>query len=227
MTEAFTRFLIEQASECQTLYILGDLFEVWIGDDDSAPLAQHVIQQLRALTEKGTELNIMHGNRDFALGRRFAQETGCSLMQDLEVINLYGEKVLLLHGDTLCTDDLDYQKTRRLIRNPVLLSFMKRLPLKMRQQLAIRARTKSLASTNMKTDAIMDVSQTSVVSTLINQGVTTMIHGHTHRPKDHSVALMVADVKQTGRRIVLGDWSDKGWFIEASSAGLSLESFQI
>ena len=226
LTAAFENFLLDQASRCEALYILGDLFEAWVGDDDPAPLAQVVIKNLNTLTGRGTRLYFLHGNRDFAIGRRFARETGCTLMKELEVVNLYGEEVLLLHGDTLCTGDKEYQRARRLIRNPVLLTLMKRLPLKIRQQIAISGREKSMAATGKKTDDIMDVSQQAVNSTLAKYGVTTMIHGHTHRPCDHKFE-HEAKGEQQGRRIVLGDWADKGWAIKASPSGLELQSFKI
>ena len=227
LTTAFETFLHQQASQCEALYILGDLFEAWVGDDDPAPLAQAVIKNLKTLTEHGTRLYFLHGNRDFAIGRRFARETGCALLKELEVVNLYGEEVLLLHGDTLCTEDKEYQRARRLIRNPVLLAIMKRLPLKIRQQIAISGRKKSMAATGNKSDAIMDVSQQAVDSTLVHYGVTNMIHGHTHRPCDHDIELNIEGHKQSARRIVLGDWHDKGWVIKASASGLELQSFAI
>ncbi|MBV1930447.1 MAG: UDP-2,3-diacylglucosamine diphosphatase [Porticoccaceae bacterium] len=225
VTAAFSRFLKDRASHCEALYILGDLFEAWIGDDDPAELSQSVIAELKALSDNGVSVYFLHGNRDFAIGRRFARESGCHLLKELHLVDFYGEKVLLLHGDTLCTEDVEYQRARRLIRNPLLLMLAKRLPLKTRQKIAIKGREKSRASTSNKSDYIMDVSQTTVATTLLEQGVTTMIHGHTHRPGDHRFKLETRNGTREARRMVLGDWGDKGWVIEASSAGLQLEPF--
>jgi UDP-2,3-diacylglucosamine hydrolase len=225
VTEAFSRFLKDRASHCEALYILGDLFEAWIGDDDPAPLSRAIIGELKAVSDSGVSIYFLHGNRDFAIGRRFARETGCHLMSEFHLVDLYGETILLLHGDTLCTEDIEYQRARRLIRNPFLLMLAKRLPLKTRQKIAIKGREKSRASTSNKSDYIMDVSQTAVARTLLEQGVTTMIHGHTHRPGDHHFKLETENGRCEARRMVLGDWGDKGWVIEASSAGLQLESF--
>ena len=224
---AFSRFLHEEARQCQALYILGDLFEAWIGDDDPAPLSQTVISELKALTGDGVRVYLLHGNRDFAIGRRFARETGSTLITEPHRVDLYGNKVLLLHGDTLCTGDIAYQRARRIIRNPLLLALMKRLPLKIRQKIAVLSREKSRAATSNKSDYIMDVEQSAVEANLIQQGVTTMIHGHTHRPGDHTFTIGTAYGEKKARRLVLGDWSDKGWAIEASPRGLELRCFDI
>lgn len=227
VTAAFRRFLKDRARGCEALYILGDLFEAWIGDDDPAELSQTIIAELKTLSNTGVSIYFLHGNRDFAIGRRFAEETGCHLLEELHLVDLYGETVLLLHGDTLCTEDIEYQRARRLIRNPLLLMLAKHLPLKIRRKIALKGREKSRASTSNKNDYIMDVSHTEVLKTLLKQGVNTMIHGHTHRPDDHHFTLETVDGTHQGRRIVLGDWGDKGWVIEASSEGLQLESFPI
>ena len=223
VTNAFKRFLSEQAAHCDGLYILGDLFDVWVGDDDPAPLPREIIDELRVFTDRGGRLYIMHGNRDFGLGKRFARETGCSLLKDHHVVDLYGHKVLLLHGDTLCTEDHDYQRARRIIRNPLLIEIMRCFPLKIRQQIGIRARASSQAATGKKNDYIMDISQQAVQSTLNKYDVTAMVHGHTHRPGRHEIDLNGV----AAQRIVLGDWHDKGWVVEASANGLELISFGI
>lgn len=227
VTAAFIRFLRDRASQCEALYILGDLFEAWIGDDDPAALSRTIITELKVLSRSGVPVYFLHGNRDFVISRRFARETGCHLLKEHHLVDLYGEKVLLLHGDTLCTEDVQYQRARHLIRNPLLLMFARHLPLKTRQNIAIKGRQKSLASTAGKSDYIMDVSQMAVAKTLVEQGVTTMIHGHTHRPGDHRFNLNSATGRCAARRMVLGDWGYKGWVIEASAAGLRLESFDI
>lgn len=224
VTEAFYRFLNTDATQAEALYILGDLFEAWIGDDDPNPLAQQVIRALRALTDGGTKLYFLHGNRDFAIGKRFARETGCTLLSDHALVPLGDEKVLVLHGDTLCSDDVAYQTFRQRIRNPLLLGFMRRLPLKIRQHLAVKGRAKSMAANRNKSEYIMDVTPRTVTALMAEYGVATMIHGHTHRPMCHKVALTNG---QQGQRMVLGDWGEKGWVVRASDEELTLSSFAI
>ncbi len=221
---AFFHFLQTSAAEADALYILGDLFEIWIGDDDSAPLSQQVIRALRALTDGGTRLYFLHGNRDFAIGKRFARETGATLLQDHTLVAIGNEQVLVLHGDTLCTDDIAYQKFRRLIRNPLLLSIMRRLPLRTRQNLGRKGRDKSMAANGNKSASIMDVTPATVTAMMKEYGVTTMIHGHTHRPCCHE---LVRDDGAAARRIVLGDWGSKGWVVSANEEELTLSSFDI
>ncbi|OUS10929.1 UDP-2,3-diacylglucosamine diphosphatase [Gammaproteobacteria bacterium 53_120_T64] len=221
---AFFDFLLNTAVEAEALYILGDLFEAWIGDDDPAALSQQVIRALRTLTDGGTRLYFLHGNRDFAVGKRFARETGATLLTDHALVSLGSEQALILHGDTLCTDDLAYQKFRRRIRNPLLLGLMRRLPLKTRQNIGIKGREKSMAANSNKSADIMDVSPASVRAMMAQYGVTTMIHGHTHRPCCHELVL---DDGKAARRIVLGDWGNQGWMVSANDGELKLASFDI
>jgi len=221
---AFFHFLQTTAAEADALYILGDLFEVWIGDDDPAPLSRQVIHALRALTDDGTQLYFQHGNRDFGIGKRFARETGCTLLEDHALVSLGDEQVLVLHGDTLCTDDITYQKFRRRIRNPLLLSIMRYLPLRTRQSFGIKGRARSMAANSNKSASIMDITPTTVTTMMSKYGVTTMIHGHTHRPCCHKLEL---DDGTAARRIVLGDWGSKGWVATANNEGLKLSSFDI
>lgn len=224
---AFHRFVRERASRSEALYILGDLYEAWIGDDDPAPWVRETITTLSWLSKSGTALYFIHGNRDFAIGRRFAGETGCTLLGEAHRANLHGHEVLLLHGDTLCTGDIDYQRARRWIRNPILLGIMKRLPLKARQKVASLGRKQSVAAVRDKSGDIMDVEQATVCRTLREHGLDTMIHGHTHRPADHRFEWQEHGATHRGRRIVLGDWHARGWYVEASNQGLELHSFDI
>ena len=224
VNDAFFHFLQTSAAEADALYILGDLFEAWIGDDDPAPLSQQVIHALRALTDGGTRLYFLHGNRDFAIGKRFAQETGATLLKDHALVTLGDQQVLVLHGDTLCTDDVAYQKFRRRIRNPFILNIMRRLPLKTRQNIGIKGREKSMAANSNKSASIMDVSPATVTAMMGECGVSTMIHGHTHRPCNHELIL---DDGTPAQRIVLGDWGSKGWVVRANDEGLKLSSFDI
>ena len=224
VNEAFFDFLLTSAAEADALYILGDLFEAWIGDDDPAPLSQQVIRALRGLTDGGTRLYFQHGNRDFAIGKRFARETGATLLKDHALVAIDNEQVLVLHGDTLCTDDVAYQKFRRHIRNPLLLGLMRRLPLKTRQNIGIKGREKSMAANSNKSASIMDVTPAAVRAMMAELGVTTMIHGHTHRPCSHKLVL---DDGTAARRIVLGDWGNQGWVVSANNEDLTLSSFVI
>jgi len=221
---AFENFLQQEASGCDALYILGDLFEAWIGDDDPAPLSRRVIEALAALNRRGTQLYFTHGNRDFAVGKRFARETGCHILDDHCVKTLYGRRYLLLHGDTLCSDDKTYQRVRRLTRNPMLLALLRNLPLATRQKIAEGGRARSAAHTGNQPDYILDVNSAAVSAALMRFQVDTMIHGHTHRPGDHRVALPSGD---TGRRIVLGDWDTQGWVVRVDATGPTLSSFPI
>jgi UDP-2,3-diacylglucosamine hydrolase len=223
VTNAFKHFLKSRRDDCEALYILGDLFEAWIGDDDPAPLARDIINELKVLTEHGTPIYFQHGNRDFALGKRFILETGCTLLAEHCLVDLYGKSVLLLHGDTLCTEDKDYQRARKFIRNPLLLWAMKSLPLRIRQQIGKLGRKKSIAAVGQKPEYIMDVSQPAVMSLLQQYGTSTMIHGHTHRPATHQFFMG----KEEASRIVLGAWHEQAWVVEASPAGMELQSFNI
>lgn len=224
VNQAFFNFLQTHAVEADALYILGDLFEAWIGDDDPAPLSRQVIRALHALTDGGTQLFFLHGNRDFAIGKRFARETGATLLTDHALVTIGDEQALVLHGDTLCTDDIAYQKFRRRIRNPILLSILRHLPLKTRQNIGIKGREKSMASNSNKSASIMDVTPATVTTMMKEYGVTTMIHGHTHRPYCHDLVL---DDGTPARRMVLGDWGSKAWVISANDKGLTLSSFDI
>ncbi|MDP1519820.1 UDP-2,3-diacylglucosamine diphosphatase [Porticoccus litoralis] len=206
VTRAFFAFLHDKAREAEALYILGDLFESWIGDDDPAPLPREVIGELKQLSDSGTLLYFMHGNRDFMIARRFARETGCTLLPDHYVARLAGEPVLLMHGDTLCTDDVDYQKFRRISRFRPLQFVMRHLPLKKRQKIAADLRRKSMSANANKADNIMDVSPVEVERMMRAYDVKRLIHGHTHRPDRHRLPC--------GERLVLGDWHHHGWYIE-------------
>lgn len=216
ITRAFLHFLDTKAREAQALYILGDLFEAWIGDDDDSDLAQRVQQALRAYSNAGHQLYFMAGNRDFLVGQGFVEATGCTLLDDPTLIDLYGRPTLLLHGDTLCTDDVDYQAFRQQARNPDWQAPLLAQPLPVRRQLAaqLRAKTSSLAA--MKAEDIMDVNRDEVVRVMQASDARLMIHGHTHRPDRHPLP--------TGERIVLGDWGRKLWFVRADTDAVVLIS---
>ncbi|MCB1668031.1 MAG: UDP-2,3-diacylglucosamine diphosphatase [Porticoccaceae bacterium] len=219
ITRAFFQFLQTQASTAAALYILGDLFEAWIGDDDPSPLSRDVIEKLKILSDTGTRLYFQHGNRDFMVGKQFARETGATLLPEHAVVTLNEKRVLLLHGDTLCLDDVDYQKFRRKARNPLFKWFVRRLPLKKRQQMAADWRAKSMAANTNKADNIMDVTPAEVERMFAQYHVNTMIHGHTHRPARHQ--------HSNGERIALGDWHKTGWLVDTANSDLQLLEFDL
>lgn len=203
--EPLTRFralLAGPARQAEALYILGDLFEAWIGDDDDRPPHPGVIASLADLAATGTPVYVMRGNRDFLMGARFEVETGCRLLPDPTVVDLYGEPMLLMHGDTLCTEDLEYQAFRRQVRDPRWQSGFLARPLAERAALAQKAREGSRMATQGKAEAIMDVTPEAVVETMQTHGVRQLIHGHTHRPAIHRLVLQSGEAC----RIVLGDW---------------------
>ena len=205
IVDLYTRFLKQEARNAEALYILGDLFESWIGDDDDSVLAQQVAAATRALHDSGVPVFFMHGNRDFLLGADYAARAGMTLLTDPTIVELGGERVLLMHGDTLCTDDIDYQKFRTLVRNPEWQRQFLSKPLVERRAFAAQARGESRKQTAMKAAEIMDVNQAAVEAALREHGVRRMIHGHTHRQATHRFELE----GQSAERIVLGDWYEQ------------------
>ena len=221
ITSQFLDFLRLEAVAAQGLYILGDLFEAWIGDDDPDTDKTRVRTALRKLTQAGVPCFVMHGNRDFMIGSQFEKDTGVRLIEDGTVVELYGRKVLLMHGDTLCTDDPAYQRLRRIVRNPLVQWVLRHLSLKQRQRLAVKMRAGSKAhieSADRATPYIMDVNQAAVVGALRDHHVDCVIHGHTHRPAIHDVD--VDGHKAT--RIVLGDWYEQGSVLRWNEKGYEL-----
>jgi UDP-2,3-diacylglucosamine hydrolase len=181
---------------------LGDLFDAWIGDDDDTPPYPEIRSALRELTASGTTCAIMHGNRDFLIGRAFCRDTGCELLRDPTRILLGGETVLLMHGDLLCTDDVAYQRFRRHIRNPIVKTLFRWKPLSGRREVAADYRRKSGAATAEKPAEIMDVSPDTVAHYLSRFDASRLVHGHTHRPADHEVGLP----GRPAQRAVLAEW---------------------
>ncbi|UZE94675.1 UDP-2,3-diacylglucosamine diphosphatase [Alkalimarinus alittae] len=213
--EAFFNFLDTKAQGIDALYILGDFFEAWIGDDENTPLQLSVKQKLKAVSESGTQLFLMHGNRDFLMGPLFCEETGAQLLEDPSVVNLYGQDILLMHGDSLCTHDLEYMKFRKNMRDEQWQTLFLKRSLPERQLVAQQLRTISQAKNKGKAQEIMDVTPSEVVSSLKKHGVDILIHGHTHRPAVHKFEI---DSK-AAKRIVLGDWDKYVWYIEANDSG--------
>jgi UDP-2,3-diacylglucosamine hydrolase len=225
ISEQFLRFLDVEARRAEGLYILGDLFEAWIGDDDPDPDKRRVVAALHALTQCGVACYLIHGNRDFLIGKRFCRETGVRLLPDGSIVSIYGRRVLLMHGDTLCIDDPDYQRLRRIVRNPFVQFILRRLTLRQRQQLAARMRAGSkahIASMDEAAPYIMDVNQEEVRRTLRRYDVDCIVHGHTHRPAIHEIPLNGA----TATRIVLGDWYEQGSVLRWSEQGFELAGLE-
>jgi UDP-2,3-diacylglucosamine hydrolase len=216
----FLAFLAGEARRADALYVLGDLFEVWLGDDDPDPAARAIVAALRGLTDAGVPGFVMRGNRDFLIGERFCRETGAVLLEDGTVVDLYGERVLLMHGDVLCTDDASYQRLRRVLRNPVVLWTLRHLSLARRRALARRLRAGSRAHVGATAPEIMDVNAAAVAQALRDARVRTLIHGHTHRPAVHELAVDGAGA----RRIVLGDWYAQGSVLAWSREGFELRA---
>lgn len=218
VTRAFFQFLYTQAIHAEALYILGDFFDAWIGDDDDSELLQDVADGLHKLNELGVAIYFMHGNRDFLLGETYASKAGMELIPDGIIIDLYGIPTLLMHGDSLCTDDVEYQQFRAMVRSPQWQQQILAQPLGARRALATQMREKSQSMNSLKAEDILDVSPAEVTAQMEAAGVTRMIHGHTHRPARHS--LTVSD--QSAERIVLGDWHDFGWCIKADNNNIEL-----
>jgi len=214
----FFNFLKEMAATTKALYILGDLFEYWIGDDqlDHDPLARKVAAALRSVADSGVSIFFMHGNRDFLIGARFAREAGLTLLDDPTLIDLNGQRCLLLHGDTLCTDDVAYQSFRQQARDPAWQATVLAKPYDERMQFAKRIREQSASEKSLKAEDITDVSRATVEQTFRNWGYPLMIHGHTHRPAVHQYLVD----ERSCKRWVLADWHTQGEYLEASKHGM-------
>lgn len=223
LTAAFLDFLRREAPSASALYILGDFFNVWIGDDDDRPLNSRIAAALRQEAEAGLAIFLMHGNRDFLLGETFARAAGASLVADPLRLEHGGQRYLLSHGDQLCTEDRDYQAFRAQVRTPAWQEAMLARPLAERRALAAQLRAASKSMSSNKPEDIMDVSQAAVEAILREHHCSTLIHGHTHRPDTHH--FLLAD--QPGLRIVLGDWDSLGWFVELGPNGAILRYFPI
>jgi UDP-2,3-diacylglucosamine hydrolase len=216
----FAGFLAGEARGAAALYVLGDLFEVWLGDDDPRPEHREVIAKLRALAHSGVSLFFMHGNRDFLLGAGFARDTGGTILTDPTLALVEGRRVLFTHGDALCTGDTPYQKLRAMVREPLWQAQFLALSLAQREAVAAEARAGSKAHVAVQKKMLMDVSEGAVVDALRRSGAELLIHGHTHRPGVHSLTV-------DGRactRIVLGDWYSQGSLIELAAGDYRLRT---
>jgi UDP-2,3-diacylglucosamine hydrolase len=212
ITALFLDWLRNAAVQADAIYILGDLFEAYIGDDDDAALVATVADALRVLADGGTRVHFTHGNRDFLVGDTFAERAGLTLLPEAAVVDLHGMPTLLLHGDTLCLDDVAYQRIRVQLRNPSWQRQFLAQPLAARRAFAAQARAESAKHTGATDAAIMDVTPSAVEQALAVHGVRRMIHGHTHRPAVH-------DLGNGRQRIVLGDWYEQGAVLRVDAAG--------
>ena len=211
----FELFLSGPARAAEALYILGDLFESWVGDDDDDPDRIRVCTALRALSDAGVACHICHGNRDFLLASGFEKRTGCRILPDPTIVERYGERVLLTHGDALCIDDTAYQRLRTTVRAPAWQKRFTRLSLATRRVLADAARAGSRNHTGMMAPDIMDANQTAIVNVLRSCQVKTLVHGHTHRPDTHQFNLD----GMPARRLVLGAWYEQGSYLRWDARG--------
>lgn len=217
ITERFVRFCREQASQADKLYILGDLFEYWLGDDTIDDIAQTVQTELKQLSDSGCQCYFMAGNRDFLLGESFADSCDLTLLQEPHIIDLYDRPALLVHGDAECTDDVAYQKARQQLRDPQWQQQFLAMPIEKRIEFAQQARQQSREHTGQANIAIMDVNQNAIQSLFKQHNVDLLIHGHTHRPAVHQYE------KKT--RIVMGDWHLQTHYLEATPTNLRLINY--
>ncbi len=217
--KAFFKFLESEASEFENLYILGDLFEVWIGDDFEDDFTREVISELKKFALKDKNIFIMHGNRDFLLGEKFAEKCGAKLISDPLILDKEEKKIMLSHGDIFCTDDVEYQSFKEKVRNEKWQKEFLSKDLKDREEIAKNLRNESAMKNSKKEDYLMDVNKTEVEKIARENEVEILIHGHVHRPKIHNEVF--------GQRIVLGDWNKKYWFISLIGERVSLRSNEI
>jgi UDP-2,3-diacylglucosamine hydrolase len=224
ITDLFERYLAsDEVRHADALYILGDLVEAWIGDDDDAELPARIAAATRAVRDAGVPVYFMVGNRDFLLGQAFAARAGLTLLDDGTVHDIHGRRTLLMHGDVLCTDDLAYQAVRRQVRTPEWQAQILAMPLQARRAFAAKAREDSKAHTGNTMESIMDVNADAVAETMRKAGVTRLIHGHTHRPAVHDFQLDGAPAQ----RIVLGDWYEQGSVLRVDADGVELRGLAV
>lgn len=223
LADLFETFLERRVRPADTLYILGDLFEVWLGDDAASADQQQAMAALRARADSGTSIFFIHGNRDFLAGKGFEEASGCRILPDGSIIRLGDEPVLIMHGDSLCTDDVEYQAFKAKVRNPAFQAQFLALPVEQRVAIAQSYRAESAKSTRRKPMDIMDVNAQAVAETMRAQGVTRLIHGHTHRQAIHDFTLDGSPAQ----RIVLGDWDETGCVLTHDENGYRMENFDL
>jgi len=216
----FFAFLQGEARNAEALYILGDLFEAWVGDDDPDPHYAACKKALKQLVDSGVPVYFMHGNRDFMVGERFAEETGVTILPDPTQAVIYGTSVLLSHGDAYCTDDVEYQQVRLMTRNPEWQAMILAKSLEERLAIARHAREESMVRGQRISMEIIDVNDAAVKQAITESGVDVLLHGHTHRPDVHEVDLG----ERVATRIVLGDWYEQGSIVRWDNEGPELVS---
>jgi UDP-2,3-diacylglucosamine hydrolase len=219
LTQAFLRFLDESKEACTHFYILGDLFETWIGDDDNSPFNIQIKEALSEFTSNGPETFFIHGNRDFLIGESFSKDTGITILPDPFSFMIDEQKIVLSHGDFLCTDDVDYIAFRNEVRSKNWQTVFLSKSLDERLQIAASLRDDSKTATAQKSNEITDVNNEEVVDFISKHKPNLFIHGHTHRPNIHDIS--------SSKRIVLGDWGDFGWSLTLTGDGHNLEKFPI
>ncbi len=216
--ERFLHFTRERARQARDLYILGDLFDAWIGDDNNAQPYSEIRNSLHELVQSGTAVFLQHGNRDFLLGEVFCKQTGCTLIPEEAVRDFFGTQTLLMHGDTLCTDDIAYQQARQLLRSEAFITDFLKKPLQERALIAAEYRKQSGEATSLLAADIMDVNRQAVIDVMHKHDVCRLVHGHTHRQSIHYLEL-------DGRmceRIVLGEWHpDHGMALSITATGIN------
>ncbi|MEX2469360.1 MAG: UDP-2,3-diacylglucosamine diphosphatase [Pseudohongiellaceae bacterium] len=228
ITRTLLDFLNRETGHCTALYILGDLFEVWLGDDARDDIAHRVAAALAAFATAGAAVYLMHGNRDFLLGDDYARACGATLLPDPHVIATPVGEVLLSHGDALCTDDTEYQRFRAQVRDPQWQQTFLARGISERRAFAEQARQQSREATAGKSMDIMDVNAKAVERLLRETGQTRLLHGHTHRPASHDLTFDSPIAGATeGWRLVLGDWHRQGWYGEIGDDGVRLERFPL
>jgi UDP-2,3-diacylglucosamine hydrolase len=221
LVRAFYAFIDEIATQQEALFILGDFFEYWVGDDATTPLHDEIAQRLKRLSD-ATAVYLMVGNRDFALGKGYARRCNATLLRDPTPVQLSGHTWLLSHGDVLCTDDVGYQRYRKIIQNPWVLSALRRLPLAWRLKLAERLRKASKARNETDKPRYVDVNQRAVEQQLSGTDYDGLIHGHTHMADWHLVDITN---EATRERLVMGDWDKVGWYLQFEPDGKTLNRF--
>lgn len=219
---AFVQLLQQEASHCDELYLLGDIFEVWVGDDGMPDYLSPVFKALRQTAEQGVRILFQHGNRDFLLGQTASDSMGMTLLPEIVRLESDQGPLVILHGDQLCTDDTDYQQFRLMVRAPHWQHAFIAKPLPERIAIAKQLRETSRSKTAAKNDSITDVSAHAVAELMQHEKVNLIIHGHTHRPAIHR-----HENNDAGVRIVLGDWDQTGWYLETDATGARLYDFDL
>ncbi len=223
IARALLNLLADPGKNVEALYILGDFFEYWVGDDGITPFQDKIAHAVKKFSETFAPVYFMHGNRDLLIGNQFAHQAGCTILKDPCIIDLYGEPTLLMHGDSLCTLDVAYQRFRRATRNPIIRWLLLKLPLSYRISSIRKLRSNSAKQGPMKSRDIMDVTSDEVIKTMEKHNCQRLIHGHTHRPDRHTITVN----GKPAERIVLGDWEKQGWILRSDDKSLELKSFPI